>query len=177
MNSSLVHLIRQSAAHNKAASAKLIKIFQPLLLSLSYKLNKEDTYQDLAEFLLVLVPKIPPTINSDGAIFKYIHTSLVHKLYELYKKSAKEHLEVSANTYLDIKSDPHDDYRTIENHLLVCEIFKELSTNDKNLLIERFYSEITVKEMSAKHKVSPQAIYKRYKSILKKIKNNSSYCS
>lgn len=63
MENSILHLIRNIQNNNVNDMDIILQIFHPLLKSLSLKLEKEDTYQDLSLFLFTLIPKIPLSIQ------------------------------------------------------------------------------------------------------------------
>ena len=79
MENSILHLIRNIQNNNVNDMDIILQIFHPLLKSLSLKLEKEDTYQDLSLFLFTLIPKIPLSIDNDTKLLSYIKVSLTHE--------------------------------------------------------------------------------------------------
>lgn len=81
MENSILHLIRNIQNNNVNDMDIILQIFHPLLKSLSLKLEKEDTYQDLSLFLFTLIPKIPLSIDNDTKLLSYT------ALYNFYAAS------------------------------------------------------------------------------------------
>lgn len=69
MDLKLQEKIYKAKCKDECAILEIINIFNPIIKHLSYKLEKEDTSQELIVFLLQLIPKIPNRITEDKAIF------------------------------------------------------------------------------------------------------------
>ena len=131
MENSILHLIRNIQNNNVNDMDIILQIFHPLLKSLSLKLEKEDTYQDLSLFLFTLIPKIPLSIDNDTKLLSYIKVSLTHELFRLSKLSRYKNIEIPLlNIYDAVASD--NSFEQIENKIILENILSKLSKKDKN---------------------------------------------
>lgn len=58
----------------------------------------------------------------------------------------------------------------VDNKCTVTHLLQKIKPSDRKLLYEIFFFNISVKELSKKYHVSPQAIYQHYKRIICKLK-------
>lgn len=58
----------------------------------------------------------------------------------------------------------------VDNKCTVTHLLQKIKPSDRKLLYEIFFLNISVKELSKKYHVSPQAIYQHYKRIICKLK-------
>lgn len=171
MEHSILHLIRNTKNNTENNMNLILQIFHPLLKSLSLKLEKEDTYQDLSLFLFTLIPKIPLSIDNDAKLLSYIKVSLTHELFRLSKLNRYKNIEIPSLTIYDAIAS-NNTFEQIENKLILENILSKLQKKDKSFIVEILSPNTTIKEISNKHHVTNQVIYQRYYKLLKKIKHN-----
>lgn len=171
MNLELKKLIYKAKNHDKLAISAIVHIFYPIILHLSFKIDGEDSQQDLILFLLQLVNKIPDNLSNDKIIFSYIHHSLKNECIHLQKKKYHHQQIIFLNFLSEFPDNKNNAIELIDNKCTVTHLLQKIKPSDRKLLYEIFFKNTTVKELSKKYHVSPQAIYQRYKRILGKLKS------
>lgn len=148
----------------------IVHIFYPIILHLSFKIDGEDSQQDLILFLLKLINKIPDNLSNDKIIFSYIHHSLKNEYIHLQKKKSHHQQIIFLNFLSELPDNKNNAIELVDNKCTVTHLLQKIKPSDRKLLYEIFFLNISVKELSKKYHVSPQAIYQHYKRIICKLK-------
>lgn len=153
----------------------LITKFEPIINGLAWKLNSDCGRADLIIFFIKLVRgiKLDNIQNlSDGALVNYIKKSLYREYFKLKKERRFIEVELmdkfSTNTSEYIDSEYIDsEYKIFLDQL---ESRQVISKNENKILIKKYCYLSTEQEIARELNVSRQAINKKHKSAIKKIR-------
>ncbi len=167
---SIVNSIEKAKKGDKDNMKLLIVKFEPILNSLSYKLEYDCAKTDLTIFLIKLIEgiKLGCIENiSDGALVKYIQKSLYREYYKLNK--SRLIIEVELNDVFSLES---NEYKDSEYKILLDEFEAKSIINErqKYMLLKKYCHLSTEEEIASELKVSRQAVNKMHNVAIRNIK-------
>jgi len=165
-----VNSIEKAKKGDKDSMEILIIKFEPILNSLSYKLEYDCAKTDLTIFFIKLIYsiKLDSIMNlSEGALVNYIKTSFYREYYRLSKSQIRDETYQENELYIWVS-----DYNKIENKIFLDELLfkKVINKKQKHVLIKKYYYDCTDKEISNELDISRQAISKIHKKAIYNIK-------
>ena len=164
MKESISTLIIKASTNDKISTLRLLKYFNQQIESYSYKINGEDTKQDLRLFLLKFIHRYWERLyrKSDKEILSYISKSLKRYSFKLYNHNNDYNNELieSAITY-------EPDYAL---KIEIQEAMKTLSKKQSDIINKLYFLDIPVKDVANKYKVSVQSVYKIRNIALEKLR-------
>ena len=155
----LCELILEAKNGNRDAMMEIIERFTPIIKKYSFKLNYEDTEQDLILNLIQVIYNMP-LMDMDGKAVSYIVNSIHHcYIMHLRKHILKRERETlfdqefmaSCNDNLHIYSEIHIDLQRA---------LDKLSAIQREIIISKFILSKSDKEITAALKISRQSVYK-----------------
>lgn len=171
MNVKLIESIKAIKEGNTKEYKNILDKFSPLMRKYSLYTNqeKEDTFQELSVFLVQLISKIPSNIQDDKQCFNYIYRCLKNEFIRLYKcyRLRIECLVMLNEDNIGVYKDD-----IIDKIGLFDLITKNLNDEEKELIEQLYFEQLTVKEISKKRNVSVQAIYQKRNKILLNLRNH-----
>lgn len=167
---SMVNSIEKAKNGDKNSMELLINKFDPILNSLSYKLEYDCAKSDLTIFFIKLIYSIKLNIIvdlSEGALINYIKTSFYREYYRLSKAKVKNEIHQKNDLHIWVS-----DYNKIEYKIFLDELIlkKVINQKQKYVLIKKYYYDFTDKEISNELDISRQAISKIHKKAIYNIK-------
>lgn len=167
---SIRNLIEKAKNGDKDSMELLIVKFEPILNSLSYKLEYDCAKTDLTIFFIKLIASIKLDIiinSSEGALVNYIKTSFYREYYRLSKTIIKNEIYEENDICILVQ-----EYNKIEDKIFLDELVSKKIINQKQryVLIKKYYHECTDKEISNELDISRQAISKIHKKAIYNIK-------
>lgn len=168
--SSLCKYIEQAKMGDNQSLESLIIKFEPLINSISWKIKSEYAKTDLTIFFINLIKdiKLDNFKNlSDGALVKYIQTSLYRKYYKLNKSSLFMEVELT-----DTFNSTNNEYEDIEYKVFLDELEAKsiINKRQKYMLVEKYSSLNTEQEIASELSISRQAVNKMHGLAIKNIK-------
>lgn len=137
---------------------EFINRFTPLIKKYGKKLY-DDGENEIIEFLLTLIPKIP-SFDNEWLIVSYVHVSIKNFYIGLIKKQSKfselisENDNISMGYYKLNTTKWENDFRSIE----FLELINKLTLLQQKVIIYIYYYQYTEKFASEKLGVSRQAV-------------------
>lgn len=167
---SILPLIERAKNFDKDSMEIMLIKFDPIINSLSYKLGYDCAKTDLTIFFINLIHsiKLYKIINlSEGALVKYISTSLRREFYKLNKSILFNECEINNNISITL-----NEYIDIEYKILLDELVsnKIINQKQKYILIKKNYENFTDSEIAKDLNISRQAISKTYRQAISNIK-------
>ena len=86
MEKKILELIKESKNGGEDSLLELIERFKPLIKKYTKQLYYEDAEHDLIEHFIIIVNKIPSSIEHEAKAVKYIKTSIENEYIKLAKK-------------------------------------------------------------------------------------------
>ena len=168
----ITNLVEKSKKGDKDSMELLIIKFEPILNSLSYKLEYDCAKTDLTIFFIKLIYSIKLDIImnlSEGALVNYIKTSFYREYYRLSKSQIRNETYQENELYIWVS-----DYNKIEDKIFLDELLfkKIINKKQKYVLIKKYYYDCTDKEISNELAISRQAISKIHKKAIDNIKKH-----
>lgn len=153
----------------------LIKVVINQFDRLEYSL-REDLTQELRIFLYDNIEKFEETaLDLDN----YIFISLKRKVINLLKSKAYRreyslnNVMESGNEYIEMFYDSENVEEIIERESILNFIDNNLSREDKKLIEQYYYNNLTFKKLGVLYNVSSEAVRKRLKKIIEKIRREA----
>ncbi|MDB0438054.1 hypothetical protein C4R89_00695 [Clostridioides difficile] len=165
----LIDIITEYQDGNNYLILSLLDKFKFLIKKISNKLDYECAETDLVIYLIELIKSIDTSklLNkSDGALIKYINTSLNRKSISLYNRNKKFNTET-------IKY--NDDRKSITpcsdtNELELYSLLNCLSDIQKKIIIDKYINNLTETEIACTLGISRQTVYSNKVKALSKLK-------
>ncbi|PPK48794.1 sigma factor-like helix-turn-helix DNA-binding protein [Clostridium algidicarnis] len=163
---SLCNLIKKAKNFDKESMELLITKFDPIITSLSRKLQNEDAKNDLTVFFIRMIYEIKliNLINSsDGALVNYIKQGLYREYHKLNKVAPIISVEFN-----DIFTVDTNDYVQVEYKVFLDELVmkKVLNEKQKYVLLKKYYYHCTDEEISIELCISRQAVNKIHRKAI-----------
>nr|WP_280955290.1 sigma factor-like helix-turn-helix DNA-binding protein [Clostridioides difficile] len=177
MQKSFYELIILSRSNSAENLQELLITFKPLIKKLSKFLYYEEGETDLIIFFIELIKSINLnnfTKQNDAIIVKYIHKSLLNKMFQLSKKQSRsklQFLELNENM-LNLRNNYPNEYIFEEDICFQEYIFNELSGIQRKVIFYKYLEGYSDIEISIKLKISRQAVNKAKNRAFKKIKKD-----
>lgn len=167
---SLYEILKRAKSGDKESLEYLIFKFDPIINSISRKLNMDCAKTDMVIFFIKLIKgmKIENIQNlSDGALVKYIEIALRRKYIKMNKKYSI--IEVELN---DVFTSHHDEYTEIEFKIFLDEIENKKVINKKQnyVLLKKYFNLNTDQEIADELEISRQAVNKINRLAIKNIR-------
>lgn len=167
---SILPLIEKAKNFDKDSMEILLIKFEPIINSLTYKLGYDCAKTDLTIFFINLIHsiKLYKIINlSEGALVKYISTSLRRECYKLNKSILLNECEINDNISITL-----NEYVDVEYKILLDELVsnKVISQKQKYILVKKYYENFTDIEIAKALNISRQAISKTHRQAINNIK-------
>lgn len=167
-------IVNYKQTKDKNTLLLLLNDFKPLLKKYSFKLNYEDSMNDLICSFISIINKIhidSSKFNGDKYVLSYINTAVINSYIYLSKKNTK----ISTNEYLiDTTDSSYEVNLTPSNLDTSTLIFEDIICNlteyEKNILRSLFLYDMTVNEIALLYNKSRQAINQGKKRSLDKLK-------
>lgn len=157
--STLCDLILKAKSGDRNAMLEIIERFTPIIKKYSYKLNYEDTEQDLILNLIQAVYKMP-LLNLDAQAVSYISNSIRHcYIINLRKHILSREHEVCFEHDFTNSADGSA-YINNEIHIDLQQALDKLSAVQREIIIAKFIFSKSDKEITAELKISRQTVYK-----------------
>ncbi len=177
MQKSFYELIILSRSDSVDDLQEILVMFKPLIKKLSKFLNYEEGETDLIIFFIDLIKNInlkKITNKSDAIIVKYIHKSLLNKMFQLSKRYSKMKFQFVEfdEKLLNMKTDYQNKCTFEEDICFIDYIFGELSGIQRKVIFYKYLKGYSDKEISVKLKISRQAVNKAKNRAFKKIKKD-----
>lgn len=164
-------------AGDSSAAWALVQKFEPMLKHYAFALYREDAFEDLQCYFLSLMKNLSlERLESleDGAIIKYIMSSIRHEYIAPSKAKAKQ----NAFTYIDElnpfaseefnkRSSQQDDY----GHLLLQDMKELLTDNEYRILVALYFEQWSVSEIAQRMHKSRQAVNQAKNHALDKLRH------
>lgn len=175
----LLHSITLANNGDQHSMLELLKNFNPLLKKYSRYLHYEDSFYDLQlDFIeLILNVKISNFSELDDRyilayISKSIHNayikySMKHSLINKYEINESE-LSDSYKIFVQSLDSKEDSYK----ELFIEDIKKHITNKEFSIITEHYFSDISIKNIADKKKISRQSINKLKKSAISKLKES-----
>lgn len=169
---SLYKSIKMSQYHNEYATNYLIEKFMPLISKLTFKLKYDEAKTDLVIAFIELIDNIKLynfEENNEGALVKYIQSSLNRRSIDLYRKNVLnniQHLELNETTISDCPMDSILDKILVDSILHIS----TLTEKQKNILVERYIKNNSDSEIAYDLNISRQAVYENRKKAINTIR-------
>ncbi len=163
---SICNLIKRAKNFDKESMELLITRFDPIITSLSRKLQNEDAKSELTIFFIRMIYEIKLTnlkSSSDGALVNYIKQGLYREYYKLNKVAPIVSVEFS-----DIFTVTTNDYVQIEYEIFLDELVIKKVLNEKQMyvLLKKYYYHCTDEEISVELCISRQAVNKIHRKAI-----------
>lgn len=167
---SLYEFIKRAKFGDKESLEYLILKFEPIIGSISRRLNMEYAKTDMIIFFIELVKNmnIDNIKNlSDGALVKYIEKSLRRKYINLNKRGLIVEVELD-----DVFKSSTDEYTEIEFKMFLNEIKNKWIINEKQsyVLFAKYFNLNTDQEIAYELEISRQAVNKMHRLAIKNIR-------
>lgn len=165
----VVDIITEYQNGNSYLILNLLDKFKFLLKKISNKLDYECAETDLVIYFIELIKSIDTSkiLNkSDGALIKYINTSLNRKSISLYNTNKKFNTETI---------EYNDDIKSITSYLDTNELELYSSLNclsdiQKKIIIDKYINNLTDIEIACTLGISRQSVYYNKVKALDKLK-------
>lgn len=155
----LCNLIPKAKNGDQNAMMEIIKRFTPIIKKYAYKLNYEDTEQDLILNLIQTIHKMP-LLNFDGQAVSYITSSIRHcYIMHLQKHIQKREREVYYEQDFTGSSDENLNIYN-EIHIDLQSALDKLSPIQREIIISKFFFYKSDKDITAMLNISRQTVYK-----------------
>lgn len=151
---------------NKKSLNILLIHFDEIIYNISKKIKYEEAHTDLIIAFIELLDKVNLVkYNTNEKITKLIIHSLKNKRIDLFRKYILNYQsDISLN--IDILNN-NNIYKLDDSKIILEDLFKILSFNQKNVMILYFVYQYTDTEISQILKISRQAVWQiRKKSIM-----------
>lgn len=171
---SLWEIISKCKENDNDSFSLLCEKFNPLLRKYSRLLEYEDAYEDLLYCFIICIYKIPiyeeNIKNNDIAILAYIKTAIKNQYIYLSKKNLENKKRYL--NYDNVMAQQPDNTSSINlnSKIFLWDLKNTLNTKEINLVYLKYYLQYSDKEIADLYNVSRQAINKRLKTIINKIK-------
>jgi len=167
---SICDLIKRAKNFDKESMELLLSKFDPILSSLSRKLQNEDAKSELTIFFIRMIYEIKLTNlmnSSDGALVNYIKQGLYREYYKLNKVAPIISVEFN-----DIFTIDTNDYVQIEYKVFLDELVmkKVINERQKYVLLKRYFYHCTDEEISIELCISRQAVNKIHRKAIDNLK-------
>jgi DNA-directed RNA polymerase specialized sigma subunit len=167
---SLYEMVKRAKSGDEQSLEYLILKFDPIINSISRKLNMECAKTDMVIFFIKLIKgmNIENIKNlSDGALVKYVEISLRRKYIKMNNKDSI--IEVELN---DVFNSHNNEYTEIEFKIFLDEIENKKVINKKQnyVLLEKYFNQNTEQEIADELKISRQAVNKMNRLAIKNIR-------
>jgi hypothetical protein len=172
---SIYRLMQRAKSGDKEIMEFLIIKFEPIINSLSWKLNNEYGKTDLTIFFIKLIYsiKLDSMVNlSEGALVNYIVKSLKRECYRLNRLQLISDCEMNDNAFVIL-----NDYIEIEHKIFLDELVHNRIINKRQeyVLLKKYYNECTDQEIANELCISRQAVSKMHKLAIKNLKEYLRY--
>lgn len=175
--SELYDLIKNSQNKDLNSVEKICNKFAPLIKKYAYKLNYEDSYNDLQLYLIECIYKIPLDKGnfhlSDAYILSYFKKTIYFSYVTLSKKQRKyiyNNLYNYDEDYKIGKITYKEDLSSLEDDLYITDIKNILNNKEYELFYLKFINQLSDSEIAKIKNVSRQAINKSIIKIKNKLK-------
>jgi len=163
---SICDLIKRAKNFDKESMELLLNKFDPILSSLSRKLQNEDAKSELTIFFIRMIYEIKLTNlmnSSDGALVNYIKQGLYREYYKLNKVAPIISVEFN-----DIFTIDTNDYVQIEYKVFLDELVmkKVINERQKYVLLKKYFYHCTDEEISIELCISRQAVNKIHRKAI-----------
>lgn len=168
---SLYQSVLLSQHGDKEETMKIINQFKPLIKCYSHKLNYEDAEADLTVALIEIIKSIPVRkdkyISQEAYLVSYIHKSVLHRYYYLYKKKS---VKAIMETCFQIEIETEDNYSNVENLLWIDQLLDMMPKQQRVVINGIFIENKKQTDIAKELHISRQAINKIKNQALKTLR-------
>lgn len=172
MGEYLYYTIEEIQKGNRKKIINIITKFNPLIKSLSRRLQYEESETDLIICLIETIGSIDLhnfDYSNEGPIISYIKNVMHNKSIDLFRKNIvrkKEEVEIN----YDILADKSN--YDIETNIFIKDLFNILSELQNKVLCEKFIKDNTDIEIAKKLNITRQAVNKAKNRAIKKLREH-----
>lgn len=175
----LQELITDAQSGNKQSMEELILKFQPLIRKYAYKLNYEDSENDLILFFIELIRVFPKEILNaadEGKIISYIFVSIKNQYNHLIKDLIRRKNEICLSQLSEEQNHFLESRLASDYEEPLERIFSGLSTillpSELRIIIQIYYLGYSAAEIAREGSYTRQAVNQLKQRALKKIREH-----
>lgn len=171
MEKSFFEIVKNANNGDEKSIMEVLERFDKTIKKFSRELEYEMAETDLIIALIEGIQKLEFDnfkVENDGIIVNYIYCILKNKKIDLLRKYIKQknrEIQVDFNI-LEIP-----DEFIYENNLMIEELFKMLTENQKDIIVSKFFLGYSDQEIAKEFNISRQAVNKTKNKALEKMKN------
>ena len=170
----IFQLVKRCQENDGDAFSDIITMFQPLIKKYAFLLDDTDAYADMYDSFIDCIYKIPiqglRSSAGDAAVLSYIKTTMKNSYIALSKRNGVRKSQIPLDD-LDTENEKIGAVGIdFDGQVIREDLLRFLSTEEELLLEAKIFYGYSDAEIAKKLGISRQAINKRYRKILEKLK-------